>query len=848
MDITLVTSSYDKIVHGTENEKKTGCGINLLKPENVTRYHRGSMMTDLKEITCEKCKASLAKKMIKADKKEMSRLLKEEKQLEKMGMGDVGIVPLGNTTARITRDPDARRKEEEARRKAAEEARRANEEARRAAEEAEKEAMAAKNEPANFIPGTGVEIDDSLSQFAINVPHEEPAAPTAAAEDDFLAQFAIQKPDEELHQSGAAVSQPQDDFLAQFAIPSPQSDPVGQQDTADNYYNPAEEPEEMDGLDFSSTSSTVHAYGVPSPAAQANADDDIMKMFSIDSAPEQPAYGQPQYEQPAYGQPQYEQPVYGQPQYEQPAYGQPQYEQPAYGQPQYEQPAYGQPQYEQPVYGQPFYGQKLYDINGNEIPAPEFDPSAVPVLDQDLTQSTEWDFVANQLFGVDGVIPDGAPVPVQTAPVYGQFPGEPSGEMEELDIPAIDNIEAPSTDALQTASEADAHVIDEIPAVEDIAAPVLDEIPAVENIAAPVLDEIPTVEDIAAPVLDEIPAVEDIAAPVLDEIPAVEDIAVPVLDGIPAVEDIAAPVLDEIPAGESIPAPVLDDINAAEYMAAPMIGEIYEPILNVPQEAEEEIDVYMNEYDNNLGLGEETNQAAEQPKQAQPQIISVPQLAGYDANNQPVYKYVQMKLAGYDQKGQPVYIPVNAQPKAAAQGQRPAAPAQQTAAQAQSAAAAPVQQAAVKSPVPKKPVQSTGVPKANISQIAVNPHTKSTSQAFINAIASSKEYADKNLIDTQGLKANSPILTSVEDVLTTMGDETAKRKTAAAQQAVPVFDEYKAPSRSSSPFRGGSVNRASSSSMPTTDARYMTKSELKAKKKQDKIEAKFKKEMSKRGF
>ena len=116
MDITLVTSSYDKVVHGTENEKKTGCGINLLRPENVTRYHRTSMMKDLKEITCEKCKASLAKKMIKADKKEMALLLKEEKKREKMGMGDEGIVPLGNTTAKITRDPDAKRKEEEARR------------------------------------------------------------------------------------------------------------------------------------------------------------------------------------------------------------------------------------------------------------------------------------------------------------------------------------------------------------------------------------------------------------------------------------------------------------------------------------------------------------------------------------------------------------------------------------------------------------------------------------------------------------------------------------------------------------------------------------------------------------
>ena len=227
MDITLVTSSYDKVVHGTENEKKTGCGINLLRPENVTRYHRTSMMTDLKEITCEKCKASLAKKMIKADKKEMTRLLKEEKQREKMGISDEGIVPLGNTTARITRDPDAKRKEEEARRKAAEEARKAAEEARKAAEEAaaqeaannlyEQQNAAAEPEvPRNTIPGTGVAIDDSLAQFAINVPQKEEEAPAPAVEDDFLAQFAIQKPDAEPAQ---AQVQPEDDFSLLFPLP-----------------------------------------------------------------------------------------------------------------------------------------------------------------------------------------------------------------------------------------------------------------------------------------------------------------------------------------------------------------------------------------------------------------------------------------------------------------------------------------------------------------------------------------------------------------------------------------------------------------------------------------------------
>ena len=90
MDITLITAVGSDLVHGTENDKKTGCGINLLKADNVTRYRRAGTMTDLKEITCEKCKSNLAKKIIKADKKEMARLLKEEKQREKMGVADEG--------------------------------------------------------------------------------------------------------------------------------------------------------------------------------------------------------------------------------------------------------------------------------------------------------------------------------------------------------------------------------------------------------------------------------------------------------------------------------------------------------------------------------------------------------------------------------------------------------------------------------------------------------------------------------------------------------------------------------------------------------------------------------------
>ena len=779
MDITLVTSSFDKVVHGTENDKKTGCGINLLRPENVTRFHRTSRMRDLKEITCEKCKASLAKKMIKADKKEMALLLKEEKKREKMGIGDEGIVPLGNTTARITRDPDAKRKEEEARRQAAEEARRKADEARRAAQQ---NAPQAPEPPVNTIPGTGVAMDASLAQFAINAPQNEPEpapapapAPMAApaAEDDFLAQFAINKPGSE-PEAAPAAQRPEDDFLAQFAIPAPQ----------------AEEP-------------------VPEPVVQPQTEEDIMQMFSINNAlvQEQP-YGEPLYSQP---------PVYG-----------------------------GEPQY--------------IDAEGRELTGVEPVYNGIPqTIDdgQEIIQGSEWDFVANQLFGSDGAVQPVAepvmadPVIADPAPVYPQYDENLPKEMDELDIPSMGNMAAP--------------VLDEIPTVENITAPVLDEIPTVEDITAPVLDEIPTVEDITAPVLDEIPTVEDIAAPVLDEIPTVEDIAAPVLDEIPTVEDIAAPVLDEMPAFEDIAAPVLDSIPTVENITAPVLDDIAEPVFNEPLMAEEEF-TDMSDY-NYVAPGrsaDENTENAEQPRQAapqQPQIIKVPQLAGYDANNQPIYKYIQMKLAGYDQKGQPVYVPLQAaaarpQQQAAApkaQPQQAAAPAQQTAAQAQRAAAAPVQPAApvqqaapVNSPVPKKPVQQSGVPKANISQIAVNPHSKQTSQAFINAISSSKEYADKNLIETQGLKANSPILTSVEDVLSTMGDDTVKRQKAVqTQQAVPVFEEYKAPTRNT--YRGGGSS-PKMHRLVEKDVRYMTKSELKAKKKQDKIDAKFRKEMSKRGF
>ena len=676
MDITLVTASNSKEVHGTDNDKKTGCGINLLRGENVTVYRRIGRMTDLKEITCEKCKASLAKKMIKADKKEMSRLLKEEKQRAKMGMEDDGIVPLGNTTAKITRSPEQVRQDEQRARyglppagsQPAPQALARN--VPPAPQPAQNVQPQAPEQPAvNTIPGTGVAIDNSLAAFAINKPEPVQEEPK---QDDFASQFAFQKP--------ASEEKPvQDDFLAQFAVPSADI-PVQQSQPAQQPVQPAPQP-----------------AAPPQPAVIDNVDD-ILSMFSVENVASQ-----------------------------------------------------GIPS--TPVFGN---NQNIVDVAEDAIaPVSAPAPQAAP----NMSSMDEWDNVADKIFGDVQ-----QPAPQQTAPAS----------------PYIEDISAPQT------------------------APVFEDIAPAQN--APVF------EDLAAPVQDTAPVFDDIAS----EIPS------PAINEKPAVQELSD----------------MFDIPDIQPAAAEKVDLYKEEIMDI------------NDNINNVAAQPVQEQQTEAPQQAapapqvQPQVVTVKQLAGYDQNGQPVYNLVQMKMAGLDPNGQPIFVPVNGQPAAPApapvQAGRPQQPQQQR------PQARPV--------VPqRRPVANTGVPKANVSKIAVNPHAKQTSQAFINAIASSKEYADKNLIETQGLQANSPILSSIEDVLSTMGDDSAKQKLLAAQQEaqqqknVTAFTEYKGPTAQANRRPVPPQFRNTPSQQQQRDPRMMTKSELKAYKKQEKIEAKFKKEMAKRG-
>lgn len=773
MFITLVTTSFNDEVHGTSNDKKTGCGINLLKPENVTRFRRGDRMRDLKEITCEKCKERIAKEIIRSDKKEMTKLMKEEKQRAKMGLSDEGLVPLGNTTAKITSAPEKQSSERAFK----------PEPFRSPFRDPEPVKPVQEEEPVK-IPGTNVAMDNTLSQFAINVPEEEKeeAAPAQESTDDFLAQFAVHNNEEA--PAAATSAPPQNDFLAQFAV------------YTDKDGNKMAYPSTMQNDRSAQSAAPAQPVqpSAPAPAPAMNSNqipqgNDILNMFAIGGQVNNPA------QQNAYGNDQSN----------------------SYNN-NYNS-NYNNNNYND--YNNNSYNNE-YNNNYNASPANNY--GAAPVQE---TPANEWDNVSNQYFGYNGVGDANAPM-APTAPALA--PDEPAEMAELAPPPVIDDIESAAAAAAATLSGYKTPSRDEgnsisaraVAAVNALAQPLINDINAspYSNLGEDfgVREEEPEVS------YDETPVYET-AAP-QDELPT--------LDFLDPTQAYGSAQYEQPDTSYQTDYMQSAPVQPEPVQAAPVSKPVSKP--SVPRTT-----ARPSENDEPTG-----------------QIVSVPQFAGYDLDNNPVYTYIQMQISGYDENGQPILAPIPGQQ----------APVDLEFAQKSGADIIDPEDIPYNRMTPGQRIAAAAAARgnvpasANISKIAVHEHARSTSQAFIHAISESKEYANQSLTDTQGMVQRSRVINSVEDVLSELGDNSAaiqrdQRAAAAAAAAsrpvaTPQYSEFKpkksAPKAASRNTGMGYNSTFNSSPYDNDYSRPMTKAELKAQKKQDKIDAKFRKEMAKRGY
>ena len=730
MKITLVTASFNDIVHGTFNDKKTGCGINLLKPDTASRYHRSGQMTDLGEITCEKCKSKIAKEIIKADSKEMKLLLKEERMRAKKGLDEDGLVALSELEVKPTgqyTEPEPETAESVTVNNNSEN----NKNPVYTDDLAQFAIQKSKSEPDK--PAESEQEDDFLNQFAIRKPQEEPDF-EPEPENDFLAQFAIQKSDENISAENIVDDDDEEDFLAQFSISSPAK--------TDDY----EEPEKLPVIDDISSvvKSIQKSPDVNVPPESYKNEDDILSMFSLESK---------------------------------------------------------NIQTEDNLFSSHSDEKQLSNILQSE---PEIEDISVPVPD---------DFDTPEIEDISVPIPD------------------------DFDTPEIEDISVPVPDDFDT------------PEIEDISVPIPDDFdtPEIEDISVHVPDDFdtPEIEDISVHVPDDFdtPEFEDIYTTDIKEKQAIRtsvpEYAQPVTT--PVIDDISEAVtaLNTQPIKQATPSPVQQITPPpVQQFVPPPIQYITPPPI------------------------QQTTPPPVQPiasAGAMGQIMSVPQLTGYDQNGQPIYTYVQMQLQGYDQNGQPIFIPILEQSMSipVTPTPSPVAPAstmynkntrlQEAVAAAQeiptsSMNMTPGQRIAAAEAAKGSPVS------ANVSKIATNPHARSTSQAFISAISESKEYANKSLTETQGLKPKTNVLDSIEDVLSQLGDNSLKEKKEAEaklKQNIPVFNEYKAPQKNSGSFSSPVPSASKSPSANMMDV-PLSKADQKALKKQQKIDAKFQKEMAKR--
>ena len=810
MEITLIKSVNGNEIHGTENNKKTGCGINLTKPENIGRYIPNGVMTDLIDMNCEKCREVLAKKMIKADKKERARILREEKMLEKRGIIDENIVPLGGTSAKITGSSENSLNYSSP------------------AQTYQKSTAASVSAPINTVNSVNTPIspasnnnsaqNDIMSQFAIPSPNaQQPVHTPSNSEkaDDVLSQFAIPSPNKAVNDTPPETSKPIasniDEALAQFAIPVPQ---MNNFKVESNIQKPA--PQDNTSVDMDDT---LAQFAIPNPNTNTASINTVPNSNYIDNDIE------------------------------------------VIGETPKETTHYNDDEVVDIDEMTHINGKPVSDISVKEIS---------DTIEDDLAEiKNQWEAFASDFFN-----------------------GNDYTETENTSTVSNVNDEIQSADNLSASEISENNELNsqyDEPAHDEINSTLSGFDSVDSEIAEPeVAEEIPE-EVIEEPTISEIDNISETyenSEPVINEIPKTNSNQYHYTSPFEETEHQtqAADI-------HRYTAPVFSD----EVNTSPM-EEIKIP------------NTFNNE--NTVNTAQNIPNIPVQPVMPQQQFAAIPQLVGYDPNGQPLYAYVQQPIVGYDQNGQPIFAPIQpmqqitpVQPISPMPNAVPIQPiVQNTVPPVQNIAPMqsiePVQQT-VQNTVPPvqniapmqsiEPVQPTEnlqnadftrtahtsgnvqmpqteeiqIPqtieqaveamqngtqmRSNITELhpeqihlsTVEDNNKQIPDSVASAMAKSREKQKTNIFDMQGIEM--PVIDSIEDALSQMGGNVKKKEQTMQDTVVPIFEEYKAPPKNP-PRTLPKENKEKEPERP------LTKAEIKRRKKQDKIDAKFKKDLAKRGF
>ena len=811
MEITLIKSVNGNEIHGTENNKKTGCGINLTKPENIGRYIPNGVMTDLIDMNCEKCREVLAKKMIKADKKERARILREEKMLEKRGIIDENIVPLGGTSAKITGSSENSLNYSSP------------------AQTYQKSTAASVSAPINTVNSVNTPIsptsnnnsaqhDDIMSQFAIPSPNAQQPVHTPSNSkkaDDVLSQFAIPSPNKAVNDTPPETSKPIasniDEALAQFAIPVPQ---MNNFKVESNIQKPA--PQDNTSVDMDDT---LAQFAIPSPTTNTASINTVPNSNYIDNDIE------------------------------------------VIGETPKETTHYNDDEVVDIDEMTHINGKPVSDISVKEIS---------DTIEDDLAEiKNQWEAFASDFFS-----------------------GNDYTETENTSTVSNVNDEIQSADNLSASEISENNELNsqyDEPAHDEINSTLSGFDSVDSEIAEPeVAEEIPE-EVVEEPIISEIDNTSETyenSEPIINEIPKTNSNQYHYTSPFEETEHQtqAADI-------HRYTAPVFSD----EVNTSPM-EEIKIP------------NTFNNE--NTVNTAQNIPNIPVQPVMPQQQFAAIPQLVGYDPNGQPLYAYVQQPIVGYDQNGQPIFAPIQPMQQITPVQQISPMPnavpiqpiVQNTVPPVQNIAPMqsiePVQQT-VQNTVPPvqniapmqsiEPVQPTenlqnadftrtahtsgnvqmpqteeiqipqtieqaveamqnGTPmRSNITELhpeqihlsTVEDNNKQIPDSVASAMAKSREKQKTNIFDMQGIEM--PVIDSIEDALSQMGGNLKKKEQTMQDTVVPIFEEYKTPPKNP-PRTLPKENKEKEPERP------LTKAEIKRRKKQDKIDAKFKKDLAKRGF